>query len=131
MKLEKTEEDLTIIIGENEEKNLVQKIPNLYDDLEDARREQLDDIKLVRGAIYDKQVPEKGGWGEDINLPDIYELSQTLKSYLSENLYSHPEAMFDVSGVTLQSQACANKQKSMLVNTFNNMKLENELEKVV
>jgi hypothetical protein len=131
MKLEKTEEDLTIQINEDEEKNLVQKIPDLYDDLEDARNSQLDDIRDLRDAIYNHQTPEIDGWQENIKLPDIYELSQTLKAYLSENLYSHPEAMFDVSGTTPESEDFAEKQKSMLVNTFNAMKVEDELEKAV
>ncbi len=66
-----------------------------------------------------------------INLPDLYELAQTLKSHLSENLYSHPDAMFDVSGTTPETQSYANKQKAMLVNTFEQMNIENELEKVI
>ena len=39
--------------------------------------------------------------------------------------------MFDVSGATPESQSFANKQKSMLVNTFEQMKLEDEIEKAI
>lgn len=131
MKFEKTKEDLTTTLKADEETCLLQKIPQVYDDLEDNRRSQLDDISLVRDTIYNNQIPQINGWDTKIELPDIYELAQTLKSHISENLYSHPDAMFDVSGTNPQTQAFANRQKAMLVNTFEQMKLEDELEKVV
>lgn len=131
MKFEKTNEDLTTTLDSEEELLLIQKIPEKYDKLEDARQEQLNDIKLLRGNIYLNQVPQINGWDSKIELPDIYELAQTLKSHISDNLYSHPDAMFDVAGVSPQSQAFANRQKAMLVNTFEQMKLEDELEKVI
>lgn len=131
MKFEKTNEDLTTTIGADEELLLVQKIPQKYDDLEDTRLSQLDDIKLVRDTVYKNQVPQINGWDSKIELPDIYELAQTLKSHMSNNLYSHPDAMFDVAGTSPQTQAYANRQKAMLVNTFEQMKIEDELEKVV
>ena len=131
MKLEKTKEDLTTKLNDDEAKWLVQKIPQTYTDLDDDRRSQLDDIKLVRETIYNNQTPCADGWDTKIELPDIYELAQTLKSQICENLYSHPDAMFDVSGTNPQAQAFANKQKAMLVNTFEQMRLEDELEKVV
>lgn len=131
MKFEKTNEDLTTTLDADEELLLVQKIPKKYDELEDDRREQLDDIKLVRETIYNNQIPQINGWDSKIELPDIYELAQTLKSHISDSLYSHPDAMFDVSGSNPQAQASANSQKAMLVNTFEQMKIEDELEKVV
>lgn len=131
MKLEETNEDLTKKLEKNEELLMVQKIPQKYDDLEDSRLQQLDDIKLIRETIYTNQIPQINGWDSKIELPDIYELAQTLKSHISENLYSHPDAMFDVSGTSPQTQECANRQKAMLVNTFEQMRLEDELEKVV
>lgn len=131
MQFEKTNEDLTTTLDTEEELLLVQKIPKKYDDLEDDRREQLEDIKLLRDAIYRNQIPSINGWDSKIELPDIYELAQTLKSHISDNLYSHPDAMFDVSGSDPQAQTFANRQKALLVNTFDQMKLEDELEKVV
>lgn len=131
MDFEKTYEDLTVTLGADEELLLVQKIPQKYDSLEDDRREQLDDIKILRDTIYNNQIPQINGWNSKIELPDIYELAQTLKSYISDNLYSHPEAMFDVTGANPQAQSFANQQKAMLVNTFDQMKIEDELEKVI
>lgn len=131
MKFEKTNEDLTTTLEADEELLLIQKIPKKYDELESDRQEQLEDIKILRETIYNNQIPQINGWDSKIELPDIYELAQTLKSHISDNLYSHPDAMFDVSGANPQAQAFANRQKAMLVNTFEQMKLEDELEKVV
>lgn len=131
MKFEKTDEDLTKKLKNEDELLLVQKIPQKYDELEDLRLGQIDDIKLIRRTIYNNQLPNLRGWDSQVELPDIYELAQTLKSHIGENLYSHPEAMFDVSGTSPETQAFANRQKSMLVNTFEQMKIEDELEKVV
>ena len=39
--------------------------------------------------------------------------------------------MFDVSGVDYKTQKYANKQKAMLVNTFETMKIEDEMEKII
>lgn len=131
MKFEKTNEDLTTTLNADEEIILIQKIPQKYDEMEDDRLEQLNDMKLLRDTIYNNQIPRINGWDSQIELPDIYELAQTLKSHISDNLYSHPDAMFDVSGSNPQAQSFANRQKAMLVNTFEQMKLEDELEKVI
>ena len=123
--------DLTTKLNPEEETLITNSIVNKYDSFEDSRTSQLNDIKAIRSAIYDATIPRINAWEYKMQLPEIYELSQTLKSHISQNLYSHPEAMFDVSGTTPQTQAFANKQKAMLVNTFENMKLEEELDKVI
>lgn len=110
---------------------LTAKITQKYDDLEDARRGQLSDLRLIKNAIYGNNIPNINEWNTKIQLPDIYELAQTLKAHISENLYSHPDSMFDVSGNTPQTQFLANRQKAMLVNTFEKMKLEEEMEKMI
>lgn len=124
-------EDLTQKLSENEELFLVSNITEKFDRYKELRNSQLTDIKLVRDAIYNSDIPKLNGWDSKIELPDIYELAQTLKSHISENLYSHPDAMFDVSGTTPQTQAYANRQKAMLVNTFEQMNIENEIEKII
>lgn len=129
--MEITNDDLTLGIKPEDEILLVNDISQKYDKYEDYRIQQLSDIKLVRDAIYNPASQNVNGWGSKIELPDIYELAQTLKSHISENLYSHPDAMFDVTGTTPQTQEYANRQKAMLVNTFEQMNIENELEKVI
>lgn len=124
-------EDLSQTIPVPEEQFLIGSISEMYDRFNDLRSTQLSDIKLVRDAVYNSDIPKVNGWDNKIELPDIYELAQTLKSHISENLYSHPDAMFDVSGTTPQTQGYANKQKAMLVNTFEQMNIENEIEKVI
>jgi len=124
-------EDLTKEISQTEEKELINIIVKKYDLLNDRRSTQLNDIKLVRNAIYNTNFSRINGWDSKIELPDIYELAQTLKSHISQNMYSHPDAMFDVSGTTPKTQTFANRQKAMLVNTFENMNIENEIEKVI
>lgn len=129
--MEITNDDLTLGIKPEDEILLVNDISQKYDKYEDSRIQQLSDIKLVRDAVYNPASQNVNGWGSKIELPDIYELAQTLKSHISGNLYSHPDAMFDVTGTTPQTQEYANRQKAMLVNTFEQMNIENELEKVI
>ena len=123
--------DLTTKLEEKESIDLVKYITQKYEDFESNRSRQLSDIRVVRESIYSTKVPSVKDWNTDIELPDIYELAQTLKAHISENLYSHADGMFDVSGVTPQAQMLANRQKAMLVNTFEQMNIENELEKII
>lgn len=124
-------EDLTIKADEFDENYLVGKITKKFDRYESARMSQLSDLTSVRNAIYNAASPSDNAWTSRVNLPNIYELAQTLKAHITQNIYSHPEAMFDVSGTTEKSQAGANKQKAMLVKTFEEMDFESELEKIV
>ena len=123
--------DLTTKLEEKESIDLVKYITQRYEDFESNRSRQLSDIRVLRESIYSTKVPSVKDWNTDIELPDIYELAQTLKAHISENLYSHADGMFDVSGVTPQAQMLANRQKAMLVNTFEQMNIENELEKII
>lgn len=124
-------EDLTKKITPEQEALLVRDISDKFDRYDDLRSSQITDNRIMRDTIYNTDIPKLNGWDNKISLPDIYELAQTLKSHISDNLYSHPEAMFDVSGATPESQEYANRQKAMLVNTFEQMKLEDEIEKII
>ena len=114
-----------------QEQFLLGNIIEKYDYYEDSRSAQLTDNRLVRYAIYDSSIPKINAWDSNIQLPDIYELAQTLKSHIVQNLYSHPDGMFDVEGTDYETQKFANKQKAMLVKTFESMKLEDEMEKII
>lgn len=114
-----------------EEQYLLGQITEKYDYYEDARNSQIADNLLVKYAIYDSVIPKVNAWDCKIQLPDIYELAQTLKSHIVQNLYSHPDSMFDVEGIDYETQKYANKQKAMLVNTFESMKIEDEMEKII
>ena len=131
MELEIIQEDPQASISADEEKFVCDKIVATFDKLEGARSRQLQDISTLRDEIYSKNNTPKSAWNAQINLPDIYELSQTLKSHLVENLYSNPEGMFDVEGTTPDAQNYANQQKAMLVDAFDKMKFDTELEKLI
>ena len=124
-------EDLTIQIDELEESHLVDRITRKFDNYEGARSSQIADLAAVRNSIYEIKSPVHGAWDSKVDLPNMYELAQTLKAHITQNVYSHPETMFDVSGTSEESQAFANKQKAMLVKTFEEMNFELELEKIV
>lgn len=124
-------EDLTKKLKPEQETLLARDIIQKFDKYDDMRAAQLSDNKIMQDAIYNTDIPKINGWDNKVELPDIYELAQTLKSHISDNLYSHPDAMFDVSGAVPESQAYANRQKSMLVNTFEKMHLADEIEKVI
>ena len=95
MKIEK--EDLTLKLSEQEEKILAINISDKYDKFEEARNSQLSDIKEIREAIYGSTIPKINAWASKMQLPEIYELAQTLKSHIGQNLYSHPESITDFS----------------------------------
>lgn len=114
-----------------EEQFLMSNIISKYDYYENERSSQLNDNRLVKYAIYNSDIPAVNAWDCRIQLPDIYELSQTLKSHIVQNLYSHPDGMFDVEGTDFETQKFANMQKAMLVKTFEAMNIEDEMEKII
>ena len=116
-------------LTEEQGRALVAYIVRKFTKLDDARAAQSADIAALRTAIYD--TGSKNQQKQGFTLPDIWELAQTLKSHLIENLYSNPEGMFDVSGATFQAQADANAQKAMLVSYFEKMNLSETIEKIV
>ena len=113
------------------EQFLLSDIVKKYDHYDEQRNQQKSDNRLISNAIYNSTIPTINSWNCKIQLPEIYELAQTLKSHIMQNLYSHPDGMFDVSGVDINSQKFANKQKAMLVNVFEEMKISQEIEKIV
>lgn len=116
-------------LNDEQARALVAFIVKKFTKLDDARASQLADIAALRSAIYDTGA--KNQLKQRFTLPDVWELAQTLKSHLMENLYSNPEGMFDVSGATMQAQASANTQKAMLVSYFEKMDLAGTVEKIV
>ena len=113
------------------EQILTDSIIERYNYYDEQRSSQKADNRQISYAIYNSDIPRINDWNCKIQLPEIYELAQTLKSHIVQNLYSHPDNMFDVSGSDYKSQKYANRQKAMLVNTFDEMKIENEMEKII
>ncbi len=129
--MEKYKNKLSLDINYHDEQILIDDIIQKYDYYEDNRSSQLSDNRLIKYAIYNSDIPKVNAWDCKIELPEIYELAQTLKSHIVQNLYSHPDGMFDVSGVDNKTQKFANKQKAMLVNTFELMGIEDEMERII
>lgn len=113
------------------EQVIIGNIISKYERFDDERSSQKSDNRAISYSIYNTGIPKINDWDCHVQLPEIYELAQTLKSHIVQNLYSHPDGMFDVSGTDYQSQKFANSQKAMLVNTFEEMKIENEMEKII
>lgn len=116
-------------LTELQAQTLISTIEKQFEKFNQARASQLDDIRAVQSAIYD--TGSKNRKKTEFALPDIWELAQTLKSHLMENLYSNPEGLFDVTGANFGAQASANAQKAMLVSYFEKMNLSDEIEKIV
>ena len=110
---------------------LLEYVVNKYENCETARSSQLSDNRLIKYAIYNSTIPQINAWDCNVQLPDIYELAQTLKSHIVQNLYSHPDGMFDVEGTDDITRKYAARQKAMLVNTFESMKIEDIMERII
>lgn len=119
-------------LSDIEEKFLVSKIVDMFEKFDSSRQKQLRMIDNIKNAIYSEATPNQHkNWHSKVDLPDVYELAQTLKSHIGENIYSNPESMFDVSGQNKEAQKFANRQKSMLVNVLENMNFSSSLDKVI
>lgn len=114
-----------------DEQFIMSNIIDKYTHYDELRSSQCTDNRLISYAIYNSDIPKINDWNCHIQLPEIYELAQTLKSHIVQNLYSHPDGMFDVTGRDYKSQMHSVEQKAMLVRTFENMKIENEMEKII
>ena len=112
--------------------DLVSGIPEKYIKLNDKRRVQIDDTKAIRKAINNKIKPKTDdNWESSFKIPDLFEIKQTLKAHLWENLYSNPENMFSVDGQDAQAEQNENAHKAMLVGSLEKMKFQLELDKSV
>ena len=74
-------------ISNNELQFIREKVVRKYDEMDDARHGQLTDIKLVKSAIYNNNIPSVNEWNTKIQLPDIYELAKILYEDISVFIY--------------------------------------------
>src|SRR5574344_1109162 len=127
-------DDQTVKLNDVMKAELVGSIPKKYDQFDDAREDQRRDTLKLRDEIYGRKydTTEAGKeWKSHVELTDIYEKRDTLKSHLWANIYQNPDSMIDVSGRDPQAEAQAPIQKANLVNAFENMKIQFELDKMV
>ena len=100
------------------------KISSLFEELDSQRQQQKKDIKEVEKAIFLKN-PDK------FQMTDLFELYQTFKSHVWENLYSNLDLLFDVKGLNEKSERNSHLQKYNLQKYFEMGKLQNVLDKAI
>ena len=103
---------------------LVNMISSAFDELDSQRQKQKADIKEVEDAIFLK-TPDK------FQMTDLFELYQTFKAHVWENLYSNLESLFDVKGLNEKSEKTATLQKYNLQKYFELGKLQNVLDEAI
>ncbi|MCR4881832.1 MAG: hypothetical protein K6A44_07775 [bacterium] len=103
---------------------LVNMVSSSFDELDSQRQKQKADIKEVEDAIFLKS-PDK------FQMTDLFELYQTFKAHVWENLYSNLESLFDVKGMNEASEKTAALQKYNLQKYFELGKLQNVLDDAV
>ena len=103
---------------------LVNMVTSAFDELDSQRQKQKADIKEVEDAIFLK-TPDK------FQMTDLFELYQTFKSHVWENLYSNLESLFDVKGLNEKSEQTAHLQKHNLQKYFELGKLQNVLDEAI
>ena len=103
---------------------LKDKICSVFDDLDSQRQSQKNDIKAVEQAIFLKK-------NDKFQMTDLFELYQTFKAHIWENLYSNLELLFDVKGQNEESEKTALLQKHNLQKYFEQAKLQNVLDDAI
>ncbi|MDD3593028.1 MAG: hypothetical protein PHX18_00200 [Candidatus Gastranaerophilales bacterium] len=100
------------------------KIAFMFEELDSARAKQKEDIKSLENAVFLKD-------NDKFQMPDLFELYQTFKSHIWENLYSNLESLFDVKGLNQQSEQNALIQKRNLMRYFESSRLVSTLDKAI
>jgi len=99
-------------------------IVDLFEKLDTERQQQKADIKEVENAIFLKEK-------DTFQMTDLFELYQTFKAHIWENLYSNLELLFDVKGTDTKSDKTAYLQKQNLQKYFEQAKLQNVLDNAI
>lgn len=108
---------------ENQE-YLKDKITSVFEELDQKRQKQKNDIKELENAVFLKEK-------DKFQMTDLFELYQTFKSHIWENLYANVELLFDVKGLDEASDANASLQKHNLQKYFELAKLGSVLNKAI
>ena len=103
---------------------LKNKISELFEELDSQRQKQKQDIKDVEDAIFLNSQ-------DKFQMTDLFELYQTFKAHIWENLYSNIELLFDVRGLNEKSEKNALLQKHNLQKYFELAKLQNVLDDAI
>jgi len=109
------------------EKNLIaSRIGEIFDNLDNARKEHNDEIQQLQDKIYTFTDGKQAG-GFDYLIPDLYKINDTLSSYINQTIYQNNENIFDVKGQDFESQRNAQKHKFDVVDTLDKMGFKSKM----
>ena len=108
-------------------RGLAQKIGKMFDKYNEKRQSQLNDIKALQDKVFELNNGFNSFNNSYLELPNVYEQHQTLKAHLLDSIYTSPAGLFDVSASTSEGQKSAIKQKIMLTDALEKMKIADKI----
>ena len=114
---------------------LTEYISNCYETWQLARSENLERSQNLVDEIFSKNNFLKNvkseNWKSKAKMNKVYMLYQTLKAYIWRNIYTTPNAMFDVSGENQESNSFSNRQKAAICDVLQKMNFSKVLDKII
>ncbi|MFR1671622.1 MAG: hypothetical protein ACLSWI_01605 [Candidatus Gastranaerophilaceae bacterium] len=123
-----------IVLKPKDKDSLTAKIVQSWISWDELRAHQIDDWNKLKKEYFLDFKPkysQEDEWKSDIHLGKIYSLATTLNAFIWENTYSQPAQMFDVIGKDPQSEASAKAQKVMIANAYEQMNIQDEMDKTI
>jgi hypothetical protein len=102
-----------------QENEIITMIKSDWDLFHAGREDQLADIDELQRLIFESPKSEIT-YGEKYEIPEVYKLWDTLRSYLNNSVFSTNENLFDVRGQDEPSQELAQKHKYDIVDDLEN-----------
>lgn len=120
-------EDTTIKLNKDHQNDIVSDIVSKWDTLDGQRADQKEKIKDLEERVFECSDSDD----EEYKSTDFFELYQTLKSQLWQNIYTDIEGMFEVYGTDTDTDNNKNLQKANLVRQLEKSKFNRELDKCI
>ncbi|MEI7474697.1 MAG: hypothetical protein WCK67_07945 [bacterium] len=129
-------EDKKIKLNDDYQEELVQSITSSFTTWQTARNELIVNSDKLIAEIFFKNKPQQKNnteeqWKAKVKMCKLFMLYQTLKAFIWKNVYANTSSMFDVAGENQDSDNNSNKQKAMLVNIFEEMKLQKRIDEII
>ena len=110
-------------LSKEQESVLVKKIVSDFKTLNAERSTNLEMASSLANEIFFKNdfkslTDKTKKWKAKVKMCKTFMFYQTLKSFIWKQTYANVNSMFDVSGENHDSNNMSNKQKAMLVKTF-------------
>lgn len=109
---------------------IASEITRMWDVYNTGADDRLEDIENLRELIYQKGDTQIV-YGEDITLPDLYEMKETYTSHLAERMYQTNEGVFDVKGGSEDAEKDKQIQKADIVSDMHAMGFRHIMDKIV